>query len=169
MTELFATTWLGVEQYVDVITVGKMLQGSALLYRHELSPDPGLISGTFSGATVAMAVGRRIIEKLTAENFFGPDGREKQLENLTRKHLAQLSQRHPTKISHIDGIGAMVSFRVGDGSLNQTREFIQRAFANGLALYYGGHDPACVRLFLPAGVLTDAELYEAFEIMDRCV
>jgi 4-aminobutyrate aminotransferase-like enzyme len=169
VTELFATKLLGVEQYVDVITVGKLLQGSALLYRHELAPDPGLISGTFSGATVAMAVGRRIIEKLTGEHFFGPDGREQQLELLTRRHLADLSQRHPGKVSHIDGIGAMISFRVGDGSLNQTREFIKRAFTNGLALYYGGHEPACVRLFLPAGVLTDVELEEAFGIMDACL
>jgi 4-aminobutyrate aminotransferase-like enzyme len=169
VTELFATKLLGVEQYVDVITIGKMLQGSALLYRHELAPDPGLISGTFSGATVAMAVGRRIIEKLAGENFFGPAGREKQLEELTRKHLAELAARHPGKVSHVDGIGAMISFRVADGSLSQTREFIKRAFANGLALYYGGHEPACVRLFLPAGVLTDAELEEGFEIMRGCL
>jgi 4-aminobutyrate aminotransferase-like enzyme len=169
VTELFATTLFGVEQYLDVITVGKMLQGSALLYRHELAPDPGLISGTFSGATVAMAVGRRIIEKLTSENLFGPDGREKRLEQLTREHLHDLSQRHPGRISHIDGIGAMLSFRVGDGSLNHTRDFIKRAFTNGLALYYGGHEPACVRLFLPAGVLTDVELEEAFGIMDACL
>ena len=74
---MFATGLLGLAEYVDVITVGKLLQGSALLYRPDLAPDPGLISGTFSGATVAMAVGRRIIEKLTGENFFGPDGTRK--------------------------------------------------------------------------------------------
>jgi 4-aminobutyrate aminotransferase-like enzyme len=169
VTELFATSLLGVEQYVDVITVGKMLRGSALLYRHELAPDPGLISGTFSGATVAMAVGRRIIEKLAGENFFGPDGREKQLEQLTRGHLSDLAARHPGRVSHVDGIGAMISFRVGDGSLSQTREFIKRAFQQGLALYYGGHEPACVRLFLPAGVLTEEELADAFAIMDACL
>jgi len=116
-----------------------------------------------------MAVGRRIIEKLIGENFFGPDGREAQLERITRQHLTDLSRRHPGKVSHIDGIGAMVSFRIGDGSLNETRAFIKRAFTEGLALYYGGHEPACVRLFLPAGVLTDGELVEAFDIIDRCL
>jgi 4-aminobutyrate aminotransferase-like enzyme len=169
VSELFATDLLDLAEYVDVITVGKLLQGSALLYRHDLAPDPGLISGTFSGATVAMAVGRRIIEKLAGENMFGPDGREKQLEALTRRHLADLAGRHPGMISHIDGIGAMVSFRIGDGSLDRTRAFIKRAFQEGLALYYGGHEPACVRLFLPAGVLTEAELEEAFEIVERCL
>lgn len=169
VSELFATDLLGVAEYVDVITVGKLLQGSALLYRHDLTPDPALISGTFSGATVPMAVGRRIIEKLVGENFFGPDGREKQLEQLTRTHLADLAARHPGRVSHVDGVGAMVSFRLGDGSLNNTRAFIKRAFQAGLALYYGGHEPACVRLFLPVGVLTEAELAEAFEIIERCL
>ncbi len=169
VTELFATELLDLAQYVDVVTVGKLLQCSAMLYRHELAPDPGLISGTFSGATAAMAVGRRIIEKLVGENFFGPQGREKQLELMTRRHLAELSSRHPGKVSHIDGIGAMISFRVGDGSLSGTREFIKRAFSRGLALYYGGHEPACVRLFLPAGVLTEEELADAFAIMDACL
>lgn len=116
-----------------------------------------------------MAVGRRIIEKLVKENFFGPQGREKQLERVTRDYLAELSGRHPGEISHVDGIGAMISFRVGDGSLTRTRAFIKRAFSEGLALYYGGHDPACVRLFLPAGVLTESELAEAFEIIERCL
>lgn len=169
VSELFATDLLGLEEYVDVITVGKLLQGSALLYRHDLAPDPGLISGTFSGATVAMAVGRRIIEKLVGEHFFGPDGREKQLEHLTRQHLADLAARHPGKVSQVDGVGAMISFRVGEGSLSHTRAFIKRAFQEGLALYYGGHEPACVRLFLPAGVLTAAELAEATAIIERCL
>ncbi len=166
---LFATDLLNLADYADVITVGKVLQGSAVLLRKSFAPDHGLVSGTFSGATVAMAVGRRIIEKLTSEGFFGPEGREKQLERLTREHLERLSRKHPRLISEIDGVGAMMAFRLGDGSLARTRAFIGRCFEAGLVLYYGGHEPACVRLFLPAGVLTDAELEEAFAIMDRCI
>jgi len=63
----------------------------------------------------------------------------------------------------------MLSFRIGDGALDGTREFIRRCFDAGLVLYYGGHDPACIRLFLPAGVLTDDELADAFTILDRCL
>ena len=154
---------------MDVITIGKILQGSALLYRHELTPDPALISGTFSGATVAMAVGRRIIEKLTHEGYFGLQGRELELERLTREHLERLAHKHPGAISHIDGVGAMLAFRLGDGSLDRTRSFIRRCFDQGLALYYGGHQTACIRLFLPAGCLQADELKDAFAIMDRCI
>ena len=169
VSELFATDLLNLADYADVITIGKVFHGSALLFRKEIVPDPALISGTYSGATVPMAVARRIIEKLTSERILGSDGREKQLENLTRDHLEWLSLAKPGLISEVDGIGAMVAFRIGDGSLKGTREFIRRCFDAGLVLYFGGHEPACVRLFLPAGVLTDDELGEAFTIIQRCL
>jgi 4-aminobutyrate aminotransferase-like enzyme len=169
VSALFATDLLNLADYADVITVGKVFHGSALLFRKEFAPDPALISGTYSGATVPMAVARRIIEKLTSEPILGPDGREKQLEELTRNHLERLSHEKPGLISEVDGVGAMIAFRIGDGSLNSTREFIRRCFEAGLVLYYGGHEPACVRLFLPAGVLTEDELDEAFVIMQRCL
>jgi 4-aminobutyrate aminotransferase-like enzyme len=167
--ELFATTRLDLADYVGMITIGKILQGSATLYREHLAPDPGLVSGTFSGATVAMAVGRRIVEKLTGEGFFGPRGREIELERLTREQLERLARKHPDAISEIDGVGAMLAFRLGDGSLEVTRAFIRRCFDQGLALYYGGHETACIRLFLPAGCLTEDELTDAFTILDRCI
>lgn len=166
VSELFATDLLGLADYADVITVGKVFQGSALLYRKGFDPDPALISGTYSGATVPMAVAIRIIEKLTTEGFFGPEGREKQLERLTREHLERVGRKHPGVISEIDGVGAMIAFRIGDGALAPTREFIRRCFDAGLVLYYGGHQPACIRLFLPV-VLTDDELAEAFAIIEQ--
>jgi 4-aminobutyrate aminotransferase-like enzyme len=169
VSELFATDLLNLADYADVITIGKVFHGSALLLRKEFAPDPALISGTYSGATVPMAVARRIIEKLTSEQILGPDGREKQLEKLTRNHLERLSYAKPGLISEVDGVGAMIAFRIGDGSLNNTCEFIRRCFDAGLVLYYGGHQPACVRLFLPAAVLTEDELGEAFGIMQRCL
>jgi 4-aminobutyrate aminotransferase-like enzyme len=169
VSELFATDLLNLADYADVITVGKVLQGSALLFRKEFAPDPGLISGTYSGATVPMAVACRLVEKLKSEDILGPEGREKQLERLTRQHLERLTRAKPGTISEVDGIGAMMAFRIGDGALNTTRGFIRRCFDSGLVLYYGGHQPACVRLFLPAGVLTDDELTEAFAIIERCL
>jgi 4-aminobutyrate aminotransferase-like enzyme len=116
-----------------------------------------------------MAVARRIIEKLTSEQILGPGGREQQLEKVTRTHLERLSRKKPGLISEVDGVGAMVAFRIGDGAVARTRELIQRCFNAGLVLYYGGREPACVRLFLPAGVLTEEELGEAFSIIERCL
>jgi len=91
------------------------------------------------------------------------------LEGLTSGHLERLGKKHPGAISEIDGVGAMLAFRLGDGSLEMTRAFIRRCFDQGLALYYGGHETACMRLFLPAGCLTEDELTDAFTILDRCI
>ncbi len=139
-SELFATNLLDladyidvITNYIDVITIGKVLQGSAVLLRKSFAFDPGLISGTFSGATVPMAVAIRIIEKLTREEMFGPEGREKQLERLTREHLERLGRKHPGAISEVDGVGAMLSFRIGDGALDGTRKFIRRCRASSSA------------------------------------
>ena len=151
-----------------MITVGKVFQGSALLMREGFTPDPALMSGTYAGATVAMAVAVRIIEKLTTEEIFGTKGRAKQLERLTRGHLERLAASHPGTISKVDGAGLMIAFLLRDGSLQAARAFIQHCFATGLVLYYGGHEPACVRLFLPV-VITEEELAEAFAIMERCL
>jgi len=167
VTELFATDMMGLADYVSVITVGKILQGSAVLFGAELAPDPGLISGTFAGATVAMAVGRRIIEKLTSEGFFGPEGREKRLEQLCFERLEWLRRRYPTAVKGFRGVGAMIAFQLYDGSYSSTEAFLRRCFDDGLALYYGGHQPAWVRMFLPAGVISDSELDEAFAIIER--
>jgi 4-aminobutyrate aminotransferase-like enzyme len=101
--------------------------------------------------------------------MFGPEGRERELERLTREHLRILAERHPGVVSEVDGVGAMMSFRVGDGALETTRAFIRRCFDAGLVVYYGGHEPACVRLFVPAAVITNDELTDAFTILDRCM
>lgn len=166
---LFATTRLALEDYADVITIGKVFQGSAMLHRSTFAPDPALISGTYAGATVPMAVAARMIERLTTEGIFGPEGREMRLERLARGHLARLAEAHPGAITAVDGVGAMIAFRVGDGALSTTRDFIRRCFDAGLLLYYGGHDPACVRLFIPAAVITDEELAAACAIIERCL
>ena len=170
VTELFATDLLDLAEYVDVITVGKPLQGSAMLIsQQEWRPIRHLMSGTYSGATAAMAVARRMIEKLTERRSFSARQGAKNNSSGLPSISGGTGRTHHGNISHVDGIGAMIAFRIGDGSLEFTRAFIERAFQAGLALYYGGHDPACVRLFLPAGVLTDAELAEAFAIIDRCL
>lgn len=40
VSELFATDLLGLADYVNVITIGKVFQGSAMMYRKGFEPDP---------------------------------------------------------------------------------------------------------------------------------
>ena len=61
---LFAFRSFGLDEHVDVVTAGKTLQGSAVLFSKAYNPRPGLVAGTYAGSTVGMAVGTRIIERL---------------------------------------------------------------------------------------------------------
>lgn len=165
--ELFAFQRLDLAEYVDVVTVGKLLQNSALLFRAEYQPDPALISGTFAGSTVGMAVGRRIVEKLVQENYLGPQGRIVELEQHARDGLARLQQRHPHLVRSFSGVGAMWSLEPVRASLADIKALLHECYRNGLILYYSGFgdDPHRLRMFLPGGVLTADELNEALEIL----
>ena len=165
--ELFAFQRLGLTEYVDVVTVGKLLQNSAVLFRDEYQPDPSLISGTFAGSTVGLAVGRRIVEKLVHENYFGLQGKIASLEQHARDGLARLQADLPGAIHSFGGIGAMWAFEPAEASHEAVKALLQECYRNGLILYYAGvgDGPYRVRMFLPGGVLTLDEFDEALDIV----
>jgi acetylornithine/N-succinyldiaminopimelate aminotransferase len=165
--ELFAFQRLNLAEYVDVVTVGKMLQNSAVLFRQEYQPDPALISGTFAGTTVGMAVGRRIVEKLIQENYLGPEGKIVALEQHTREALARMQTETSGAIRAISGIGAMWAFEPTGASHEGIRALLQECYRNGLILYYAGvgAGPYRMRMFLPGGVATSEDVDEALRIL----
>jgi len=105
--ELFAHRTLGLEEYVDVVTAGKALQGSAVLFRRAYNPKPGLVSGTYAGATVGLTVAARMIERLERDGYLGKDGRIVQLGRRVKQHLSALARALPGAVGGIDGVGAM--------------------------------------------------------------
>jgi acetylornithine/N-succinyldiaminopimelate aminotransferase len=165
--ELFAFQRLRLAEYVDVVTVGKLLQNSAVLFRQEYQPDPALISGTFAGTTVGLAVGRRIVEKLLRENYCGPEGKIAVLEQHTRGELARLQAETSGAIRAVSGIGAMWAFEPTGASHEGIRALLQECYRNGLMLYYAGvgEGPYRVRMFIPGGVATPDDIDEALRIL----
>jgi 4-aminobutyrate aminotransferase-like enzyme len=165
--ELFAFQRLDLAEYVDVVTVGKLLQNSAVLFRAEYQPDPALLSGTFAGSTVGLAVGRRIVEKLVQEDYLGPHGRIAALEQHARDSLARLQTDLPGAVRAFGGIGAMWAVEPADASHEGVKALLQECYRNGLILYYAGagEGPYRVRMFLPGGVLTLDEFDEALDIL----
>ncbi len=165
--ELFAFQRWDLAEYVDVVTVGKMLQNSAVLFRHAYQPDPALISGTFAGSTVGMAVGRRIVEKLLQENYLGPQGKIMRLEQHVHDRLARLQADLPDLVNAFCGIVAMWSVEPRHATYAGIKALLQECYRNGLILYYAGvgEEPYRLRLFLPGGVLSLDEFDEALEIL----
>jgi len=168
--ELFAFQKLDLGTYVDVVTVGKMLQNCATLYTDEFNPQPGLLAGTFCGSTVSLAVGSRILERLKEEKFFGKQGKIAQLEKWAVDGLKGLQKKvGEAAISNISAVGAMISWQYRGGGLDETKQFILKAFEEGVMFFYCGRGPYKIRFLLPAGALQESEYLKALKILERVI
>lgn len=166
--ELFAFRTLGLEAYPDVVTIGKVLQGSAALFTRAYNPKPGLVAGTFAGSTVGMAVGARIVERLEREGYLGPEGRITVLAGRIEKRLDALARRMPRAVGTRSGLGAMQAFVPFDGSEEAVQAVVRAAFDEGLLVWSAGHAPAKVRMLPPVNV-TDEELEAGFAMLEKAL
>ncbi|MGE4605357.1 MAG: aminotransferase class III-fold pyridoxal phosphate-dependent enzyme [Myxococcota bacterium] len=164
--ELYAFRTLSLEDLVDVVTVGKSLQGSAALFTKAYNPRPGLIAGTYAGSTVGMAVGTRIIERLEREGYLGPEGRVAVLGGRFERRLDSFRKRMPGCIGQRSGIGAMQAFVPFDGSQQVVSAIVHRAFEEGLMVFSAGSNPTKIRMLLPVNT-TDEELETGFAILEK--
>jgi acetylornithine/N-succinyldiaminopimelate aminotransferase len=166
--ELFAHQTFGLADYVDLVTVGKILQGSAVLYTKDYNPREGLVAGTYAGATVGMTVGARIIEKLASEGYLGAHGRVAGIGRRVEARFVALAARLPNAIGPRSGIGAMQAFIPFDGAPATTNAILKAAFDEGVIVFGAGKDPMKIRMLLPVNV-TDEELDAGFAALERAL
>jgi len=167
--ELFAFQMYGLDKYVDVVTVGKVLQACGTFFTEELNPKPGLIAGTFNGSIASLAAGKNILRYLLEGNFYGENGRISVLESKFKKRLMDLSKKHgSSKIPYVGGIGTMISFEVGDGSPDSTNKFIKKLFDNGIISFSAGKNPMRVRFLLPLSI-KDEHIDDIFQIVEKTI
>jgi 4-aminobutyrate aminotransferase-like enzyme len=166
--ELFAFRTLGLDEWVDVVTAGKSLQGSAVLVTRAYNPRPGLVAGTYAGSTVGMAVGTRVIERLESEGYLGPDGRIALLGQRVERRFEALRRRLPRAVSGRSGIGAMQAFVPFDGSPSVVSAVLEAAFEAGLLVWSAGAKPGKIRMLFPVNV-TDEELEAGFAMLEKAL
>jgi 4-aminobutyrate aminotransferase-like enzyme len=166
--ELFAFETLDIGQYIDLCTIAKTAQVGATLYTEEYNPAPGLIAGTFSGSTAALAAGIEIIDILQ-EGFLGPQGRIVQIH---QKFVGALNDLNQTtckgKISDAGGMGLMIAFTPYDGKKDQVDALLKRLFANGILAFSCGKDPFRIRLLVPA-IIRDGDIEIAKKIIEKSI
>jgi 4-aminobutyrate aminotransferase-like enzyme len=166
--ELFAYRRFELEDFVDVVTAGKTLQGSAVLFRSAYKPRPGLIAGTYAGSTVGMAVGTRVIEKLESEGYLGPEGRVAVFAGRIERRCEALRSRMPRAVGATSGIGAMQAFVPFDGSSDVVGAVVAAAFEAGLMVFPAGSNPTKVRMLPPLNT-TDEELEAGFALLEKAL
>lgn len=166
--ELFAFRTFGLEEWVDVVTAGKTLQGSAALFTKAYNPKPGLVAGTYAGATTGMAVGARIIERLEEEGYLGPEGRVAVLGGRVERRFEALRKRMPRAVGARTGMGAMHAFVPFDGAPDTVAAVLRAAFEEGLFVFSAGANPVKIRMLLPVNT-TDEELEAGFAILEKAM
>jgi acetylornithine aminotransferase len=175
---MFRYQLLGLDDLVDVVTVGKMSQVCATLYTEDFNPRPGLLSATFIGSTAALRVGRRIIERLRDSDAFGPDGRHARLHNTFLALCEGLRERHPACFPAMDnpdrtarlgeiagGAGGMMRLTPYGGDGTAMKALVRRLFDAGVIAFSCGHGPFHLRFLPPVGVLTDDDLAAVMAIV----
>lgn len=164
-TQPFAFQHFGLEEFADVVTVGKMTQVCATLFTDEFVPQPGLISQTFTGATASIFAARSILQRLRAGNFFGTNGRLMQVHARFVKHFEELHRQHPELISGPWGLGGMVAFTALDGNSAASKKFLDALFAAGVMAFSAGAGPTRIRMLPPFGVIEDEQIDAVCEVI----
>ncbi|MBT7608930.1 MAG: aminotransferase class III-fold pyridoxal phosphate-dependent enzyme [Bacteriovoracaceae bacterium] len=165
--ELFAFQTYKLEDYVDILTIGKALQCCGTLYSEELNPKPGLVSGTFNGSLASIIAGSKTLKFLSEGNFYGPEGRSAKIEKNFFSHFQLLQEKNGKNwVPYYGGIGTMIAFEVGDSSKETTVKFIKALYTNGIIAFMAGANPTRVRFLLPL-CLDDEHISEIFKIINQ--
>lgn len=167
--ELFAFETLDIGQYVDICTVAKTLQTGAILYTEEYNPQPGLVAGTFSGSSSALAAGLESLKIITEEGYLGPSGRVMQIH---KEFVGMLNRLNETTckglLQDAGGMGLMIAVTPLDGGKESVTKLLYTLFKNGLIAFSCGRDPYRLRFLVPAVMQTqDIEL--AGKIIEKSI
>lgn len=164
---LFAFQHFQLQDYVDVVTIGKLSQVCATLYRKDLKTKPGLLSQTFTSSSAQIRTGFTIIRSLIDEGYFGPSGKIQSMHDYFIKGLKEIEKRHPKLLSGPWGLGAMIAFTPFSGEANKVLKLSQRLFDAGVICFTTGHSPSRIRFLIPMGAIREKDIDEVLTILEH--
>jgi 4-aminobutyrate aminotransferase-like enzyme len=168
--ELFAYQTFGLEKYMDVVTVAKMLQSSLVLFTEEFNPKPGLVAGTFSGSSGALRASRKVLEMLHQDGFLGKEGKINRLSARFAANLKKLSEGTcKGLIADQRNLGGMIAFQPLSGTMDQVKAVLMKLFDLGVVAFYCGHGPYLVRMLPPLGAMDETDVDEVCRLIEQAL
>ncbi|MDZ4830563.1 MAG: aminotransferase class III-fold pyridoxal phosphate-dependent enzyme [Phycisphaerae bacterium] len=178
-SSMYCYEQLGLGEFIDVLTLGKMSQACAMLHTPEMNPKPGLLSGTFQASSSAFGIGLAALRKLRDGGYYGNDGKIARLQKAWREHADAFVKRHPqwfppvrnsmggTMTKLVAGTGGMMRMTPFGGDKDKIIKLLHRMFADGVIAFYCGHEPYHLRLLPPVGVMKPEQFTPVFEIFEK--
>jgi len=158
LSRLFGFQAFGLDEHVDIVTIGKLSQVCATLFTDEFKPRPGLVSQTFTGANSSIVAGQAIIDALTAGDFYGDDGRVMRMHRKLTGNLDAIAKRHPGFVRGPYGMGGMIAFTPFAGTADDAKKVALALYDAGVISFICGSNPTRIRFLMPIGAVTDEEI-----------
>ncbi|MEO8268785.1 MAG: aminotransferase class III-fold pyridoxal phosphate-dependent enzyme [Aureliella sp.] len=163
----FAFQHFKLDEYADIVTLGKITQMCATLYREELKPQGPLLSQTFTASSASIAAALVVLDELERVGCFGDTGWNMRRHDYFAQRLQELAVKHPGKIAGPYGCGMMLALTPGDGSSQAASDLVHALFTAGLMSFVAGNHPARVRFLPPPAITTNEHIDTAIEIIDK--
>ncbi|MCH9627039.1 MAG: Acetylornithine/succinyldiaminopimelate aminotransferase [Chlamydiales bacterium] len=151
---LLAYQSFGLEEFVDVVTIGKLMHTCATLFTSEFCPRPGLIAQTYTAATSSMYVAKAILNSLVNDGYLGSNGKNMQIRQRFVDQLEKIAQKHPDHFEGPFGRGLMIAATPFKGERERVIHYVQALFKAGVIAFIAGSDPTRIRFLVPAGGVT---------------
>jgi acetylornithine aminotransferase len=168
-TRPFAFQHYGLDQYADIVTVGKITQVCATLYGTDMKPSGPILSQTFTGSTSSIATGIEMVDRLEQHGCFGGEGENAKRSRYFAEQLGRLADKYPNWIAGPFGEGMMVAFTPGDGSFDVAKQLMMRLFDHGLLGFVCGGGPTRIRFLPPPATTTTDEIDHAIRLLEQAV
>jgi 4-aminobutyrate aminotransferase / (S)-3-amino-2-methylpropionate transaminase / 5-aminovalerate transaminase len=160
----------------DILLTAKSLAGgvplSAVVGRADImdSPGPGGLGGTFGGNPLALAAADAVLNLLEKDDLLM---RAEAIGRRIEMRAKTWSSRFPL-VGNIRRLGAMVGLELvrdretREPAKKETSNIVAMAASEGVILIPAGTYGNVIR-FLPPLVISDAELDEGLDVVERCV
>jgi acetylornithine aminotransferase len=166
-SELFAFQHFGLDEYADIVTLGKLTQACATLIRGEFQPKPGLVSQTFTAPSAGIRAALAILDHIEGQGLLGGDGKIMRLSRHFTDKLKDLARRRPDLAAGPFGMGGMIAFTPLGGNPDLVAKYLKALFEAGVIGFIAGGTPAKARFLLPVGGAEAADIDAAFPILER--
>jgi len=162
----FAYQHFGLDDFADIVSVGKTSQVCATLFSGAYRPPPGLISQTFTGSTSAIAAARYVVEQFRQGHLFGESGRVAEVARRFTEGFDAIARRHPDWLRGPHGLGAMLAFTPFEGEKQSTRRLLDELFEQGVIAFSTAGALSRVRFLPPVAVIQNEQIELVLEILE---